>query len=67
MSEKTFTLELTKQEGQILWQLLEWKATALHSGPTVHESNTAQAILFKITAAVKAAEMGMFSKSGEAE
>jgi hypothetical protein len=63
--EKTFTLELTKQEGAIVWEVLAEKAKAPHPAPTAHEAATVQTVMLKINKAARDAGMSVFDKDKE--
>lgn len=66
MPEKTLTIELTEQEGAILWDLLAQKCQTTHAPQIAYQLSVEQNIMFKINAAAKAAGLGVFAK-GDAE
>jgi len=63
MADKTITLELTEQEGAIVWDLLEQRSKATLPMKLAYQFGVMQGILSKITAASQAAGIGVYKKS----
>jgi hypothetical protein len=65
MPEKTITVELTEQEGAMVWELVAQKCKAPHSAQIAYQFGVAQEILLKINDAARVAGAGDFAKNEE--